>query len=242
MAKIKHLENIDVLLLCGGLGKRLRSITGNKPKPMVEICGKPFLDILIGYIASFGFRRFILCTGYKSQLIKKHYDSADGNLNIVFSHEPKPLGTAGAVKNAQPLIRNSEFLVLNADSFCRIDFNKLLEFHREKNALATLALTRNASGQDYGSISIDGNGKVNNFQEKSAVKGKSLVNAGIYVFEKRILRFIPGNRKFSMEYDLFPGLSGKNLYGYIIKNSFIDIGTPERYQKARKTLKKMLCA
>jgi D-glycero-alpha-D-manno-heptose 1-phosphate guanylyltransferase len=241
MATITLTGNCDVLLLCGGLGKRLRPLLRDKPKPMIEICGKPFLDILIDYTAGFGFRRFILCTGYKSALIKKHYEAMKGSLDIVISHESRPRGTAGAVKNAEPFIHSSPFLVLNADSFCPINFMDFLKFHREKKAMASVALTKKTGAGDYGSIVIDRKGKITGFHEKRAGAGERLVSAGIYLFDKKILERMPANRKYSMEYDLFPALSGKDLYGYVIQKDFIDIGTPERYVKARRMLGNMVC-
>ena len=94
------IQDIDVVVLCGGLGERLRGVLGNYPKPMVEINGSPFLDILIHYVAGYGFTRFILCTGYRSDLIKRYYKDKRTGFTVLISNEERPLGTAGAIKNA----------------------------------------------------------------------------------------------------------------------------------------------
>ena len=98
------LKDVDVVILCGGLGKRLRGIIKNRPKPMALINGRSFLDYLIFYLVKFGFRRFILCTGYKKSSIKRYYAKRYKNFEFVFSEENVPLGTGGAVKNAKKFI------------------------------------------------------------------------------------------------------------------------------------------
>ena len=127
-------SNTDVLILCGGKGRRIQSIAKGRPKSMIDINGMPFMDILIDYIDSFGFKRVILCISYRGGFIKKYYSGRKNRLEIVFSEEKELLGTGGAVKNAGPFIKSLQFLVLNGDSFCRIDLQDFLRFHIEKNA------------------------------------------------------------------------------------------------------------
>lgn len=230
-------KEIDVLFLCGGLGKRLRSVVSNKPKSMAEIGRSPFLDILFHYFAGFGFRRFILCTGYKADIIKKRYKMIKRPYRILFSHEAKSLGTAGAIKNAQPLIKSNTFMVLNSDCFCPINLKKFLEFHFRKKAALSIVVTQNRKCRDFGLIHINHRGEITGFEEKKSVKGKHFVSAGTYLFQKEILSLIPRNINYSLEYSLFPSLIGSRFYGYSVKEGFIDIGTPERYEKAKKILR-----
>ena len=116
------IKSTDVYILCGGMGKRLRSVIKNNPKPMVGIGEKPFLDIIIDYMADFGFRRFILGLGYKAEVFKRYYKNfKPKDLEIEFCEEKTPLGTGGAVKKAKKLIISRSFLVLNGDSFCKFE-------------------------------------------------------------------------------------------------------------------------
>ncbi len=125
---------MDVIILCGGLGMRLRDVVGDRPKSMAEISGRPFLDILVDYVARYGFTHFILCTGFKGDLIKRYYKNKRGRLIFVVSDEDQPLGTAGAIKNAESFIESDMFLVLNGDSLCEIDIEDFIKFHIGKGA------------------------------------------------------------------------------------------------------------
>lgn len=229
-------QDIDVVMLCGGRGERLRNIIKDRPKPMAEIKGKPFLDILIDYVAGFGFRRFILCIGYKGDFIKRYYQNRDVSFTILFSEEKTQLGTAGALKNAAPLIKSNSFLVMNGDSFCKLDLNEFINFHINKNALFSIALVKANPGSDYGVVNLDSLGRTTSFNEKTKTTDRGFFNAGIYLFRNDIFSLIPANKSSSLEYDLFPNLINKSFYGYITENELIDIGIPERYRKAMQIL------
>jgi NDP-sugar pyrophosphorylase family protein len=228
------LNNTDVLILCGGLGKRLGKMTLRVPKPMLLVGDRPFLDIIIDYLADFGCRRFILGTGYKSESIKKYYSAKNrSGLRILFSHETKPLDTGGAVKNAMSLIKSDTFFVLNGDSFCRFDPVKFYSFHKRKKAPVSILLRRvRGNRNEYGEIRVDKSSRVLSFREKSNKKGACLISAGVYLFDKKIKQFIPAKLRFSLERDLFPGMTGRGMYADITSGFFIDIGTPERYRRA----------
>ena len=229
------IKNMDVYILCGGLGKRLKSITKNYPKPMVKIGQKPFLDIIIGYMASLGFKRFVLGVGYKAETFKKYYrGSLVKDLKIEFCEEKTPLGTGGAVKKAKNLIRSSFFLVLNGDSFCKFEPSDFLKFHKNKKAIVSILLKKVPSGADYGKVKLNKRGLIIDFNEKDSRARNCFINSGVYVFSKEIFNFMPRQKKFSLERDFFPKLAGKNCFGYTKSGFFIDIGTPERYLKANK--------
>ena len=230
-------EDIDVIILCGGLGTRLREVVDDRPKPMVEIDGRPFLDVLVDYVARYGFTRFILCTGFKGDLIKRYYEKKRGRLIFVVSDEDQPLGTAGAIKNAESFIESNMFLVLNGDSLCEIDIGDFIKFHIGKGALISIAVTTMESPVEYGVIRLDEDQKIISFGEKIPANGNDLVNAGMYVFDKKILKEIPSGQKLSLEYDLFPGILDKGLYGYVTEKRLLDIGTPERLAMARDYLR-----
>jgi D-glycero-alpha-D-manno-heptose 1-phosphate guanylyltransferase len=231
-------KNIDILILCGGMGTRLKSVANGRPKPMAAIGEKPFLDILIQHTAEFGFGRFILCAGYKAESIQEYYSTRKiPDLEIVILKEKELLGTGGAVKNAEELIQSSPFLILNGDSFFNIDLHRFIDFHITKKALLSVALISTKDSKDYGSIEIDNLGKVVRFSEKEKAGRHSLINAGIYLFNSEVLSLMPSNKRFSLEYDFFPKIIGREFYGYLANGFFIDIGTPERYEKAKQLLK-----
>jgi len=231
---------IDVFILCGGLGKRLKKLNLNVPKPMVEMGGRPFLDMIIAYMARFGFRRFILGLGYKAGFITKYYsDKRKEGFKVMFSKERNPLGTGGAVKKAKKLIGSSNFIVLNGDSFCQFNPRDFLSFHRRKKALATILLKRlSGDVKDYGEVRIDRLSRITSFQEKNGNAKRCLVNSGVYLFNKKIFKLMPSRESFSLEHDLFPALAGNGLFGYIDPGYFIDIGTPNRYFKAKRHFSK----
>jgi len=242
-------KEVDVVLLCGGLGKRLRSLISDRPKSMALISGRPFLDIIIDYVVGFGFRRIILAIGYMADIIKQAYEKKRESYEIIFSEEKELLGTAGALKHAESLIKSPVFLVMNGDSLCKFDLNDFLNFHFSKNAMVSLALASGQGTKDValamrsqttalwpvGVARIDKAGRIREFSEKKEeVNEQDLVNAGIYLFNAQVLTLIPENINFSLEKDLFPVLD--KCYGYITNNTLIDIGTPEGYQRAKQIL------
>ena len=223
-------------VLCGGEGKRLRKVVRGRPKPMAPVDGVPFLDFIIAYLLRSGVRDIVLCTGYKSDVIEKHYKRGVAGAKVVISRENTPLGTAGALKRAEARIKSDPFLVLNGDSICAADLSRLLRFHLKKKALASVVLTKHTGRKDAGSVLTDRSGRVVRFSEKSGSGRGAFVNAGIYLLDRKILALIPKNRKYSLEYDLFPGLKG--CYGTKSRAALLDIGVPERYKLAGKILKR----
>ena len=223
-------------ILCGGEGKRLRKVVRGKPKPMAPVAGAPFLDFIIAYLLRSGIRDIVLCTGYRSDVIEKHYRRGIAGAKVVISREKTPLGTAGALKRAETRIKSDPFLVLNGDSICAADLSRLLSFHLKKNAMASLVLTKQPDRRDTGSVLTDRSGRVVKFSEKSGGGRGAFVNAGIYLLDKKILALIPKGRKYSLEYDVFPGLKG--CYGLKSRAGLLDIGVPERYKLAEKVLKR----
>lgn len=228
-------ENIDVVILCGGEGRRIRPVAKEKPKSMMEIAGRPFLDILIDYTAHSGFRRFILCVGYGAEFIKRYYQGKSGSCEIVFSEEKALLGTGGCIKNAASHIRSSVFLAMNGDSFCRVDLAEFLKFHIQNRACCSVVVSSKSDSSDYGSVILGGSQRINAFSEKS-IGGAGFVNGGIYLFQKEMLCEMPANKKFSLEKDFFPTMVNREFYGYTTQEVFIDIGTPERLRQAEEIL------
>lgn len=226
-------SDMDVVILCGGKGSRLQKAVKGWPKPMVQINEKPFLEILIKCFSGFGFRRFILCTGYMFEAIDQYYKDQGGDLEIVISNEDEPLGTGGAVKNAEKNIRSEHFIVTNGDSFCQVDLSEMLDLHFQRQALMTMALVKAKATSEAGTVRLDVSGRIIDFQEKIKGVGNVYINAGIYLFQKKVLSKIKYGQKYSLEYDLFPNLITADCFGYISNQKLIDIGTPQRLKSAR---------
>ena len=229
-----------MIILCGGFGTRLSSVSKNRPKVLVEVVSSPFLDHLINYISSFGFKRFVLCAGHKSEQIEKYYAEKKDSLEYVISIEQDPLGTAGAIKNAEPLIQSDMFLGFNGDSFCPVDLKAFLEFHIASQSIASIVVTSKKDPMGYGSIRLNKNNKIENFSEKNPAENTNLVSAGIYVFGKEVLQDIPPGQNSSLEHEIFPGLMAKGLSGFQIQKPLFDIGTPERLEFAKANLYKFI--
>ncbi|OGL41550.1 MAG: hypothetical protein A3C43_04300 [Candidatus Schekmanbacteria bacterium RIFCSPHIGHO2_02_FULL_38_11] len=226
---------MDALILIGGEGTRLKKVVNDRPKPMAEINGRPLLDILVEYISSYGFKRFILCTGYMTDYVKDYYNDKEHSFELVFSEEKTPLGTAGAIKNADKFIRSSPFLIINGDSFCHVDLANFVDFHIKKKSHLSIVVTEIQNARDFGSIVLDDLGRIVKFNEKMDGSGK-LVSAGIYLFDRSILSAIPSGIKCSLENDIFPKLVGQCIYGFYTRERLIDIGTPKRYKQAKDFL------
>lgn len=227
------LEKIDVIILCGGQGIRLRPVVKDRPKVLVDIGGKVFLEVLIDYILQYGFKRIILSVGYLREQIIAHFDSYNPICKIEFSEEETPLGTGGAVKRTQPLIESDTFLVMNGDSLCHTDLTKFYDFHIKHRAILSMVLVASQQVHDYGIVELDDSYRIKNFKEKVKRKGNGFINAGIYLMKKDIFSFMPDNDTFSLEYDFFPKILDNNCYGFVCEGKLIDIGTPKRYERTK---------
>src|SRR5208282_3614070 len=228
-------ENIKAVLLVGGLGTRLRSVLPSTPKPLASVGDKSFLELLVWQLRYQGIRRLVMCTGYLSDQIEKAFgDGHPWSVTIEYSKEPHPLGTAGALKLAQPYLRNApEFLVLNGDSFLEIDFSQLMRFHRRRGGVATMAVRQVENASRYGTVQVDSSGRVKGFAEKTGSTLPGLINAGVYVFSPAIFQHIPEGPA-SLETGVFPRLLDQNMYALQQHGLFVDIGTPEDYQRAQQ--------
>jgi|FaiFalDrversion3_1042247.scaffolds.fasta_scaffold01077_4 D-glycero-alpha-D-manno-heptose 1-phosphate guanylyltransferase len=234
---------VPALILAGGLGTRLSSLFRNYPKALAPIAGKPFLEYLLLYLKKHGFFDIVLCVGYKADLIQRYcQDGKQWGMSIRYSREQMPLGTAGPLKVAGPLIPATDFLVLNGDSFFNIDLNTLVRYHKSRKALATIALAKVNNAQRYGTVEVDSRGKIVKFIEKEQTEKAGLINGGIYVFHRKVLDLIPEGRAVSLEYEIFPKLVGKAFYGLPFEAYFVDIGVPEDYLELQADPSRLLAA
>jgi NDP-sugar pyrophosphorylase family protein len=227
-------DGIKAVLLVGGMGTRLRSVVPSTPKPMASVGDRPFLELLVRQLRFQGIRRMVMCTGYRAHEIESELgDGQVWDVEIEYSREPIPLGTAGAVKYAEPLLRDvSDFLVMNGDSFMETDFRRLIRFHREAGGIACMVAFRTRNEKRYGTIQVKPEGRVSGFTEKADADPNGLVNAGVYLFNRRILDLIPEGPS-SLERDVFPKLLDQGIFALEQQGVFIDIGTPEDYARAQ---------
>ena len=219
-----NLSQIPVLILAGGKGTRIKHLLNDLPKPMFPVLGKPFLNYVINYLQGFGFKQFIISTGYKGEIIQKKFAA---NSNITFIHETEALGTGGAIINALPYINADNFLVLNGDTLFLMDYNLMLNFCTNKINYTSIALKVNTETGRYGNVNINAENKIISFAEKDANSTTNLINAGIYLFNKNQIQQLALPKINSVETDVFPLLIQQGLYGFITEANFIDIGTPE---------------
>jgi NDP-sugar pyrophosphorylase family protein len=146
------------------------------------------------------------------------------------------LGTAGAVKLAEPLIDSGDFAVVNGDTYLETDLNAMLRFHKERNAIATMALVSREDTRRYGTVVLGSGDTLTSFAEKAAGMGPGYINGGTCIFRKEIFGLIPAGKVCSLEREVLPLLIGKGLYGFPADGYFIDIGIPEDYERAQKEL------
>jgi NDP-sugar pyrophosphorylase family protein len=227
---------MQALILAGGKGTRLRPLTTHTPKPIVPIANRPFLLYQLELLKQADVRDVILSLSYQPQKIEdKLGDGTDHNVRLSYTVEASPLGTAGAYRNAESLIRETT-VVFNGDVLTDIDLNEIISYHREREAAATIVLTPVANPTAYGVVETSKEGRVERFLEKPKPEEvtSDTINAGIYILEPRVLDYIPEGEPFMFEYGVFPQLleRGEPFFGYVWRGYWRDIGTPASYLQA----------
>ena len=234
-AAMNAMFDIPAVLLVGGLGTRLRSRLPSTPKPLASVGDKSFLELLVRQLRYQGIRRLVMCTGYLGDQIEKEFrDGQSWDVAIEYSKELHPLGTAGAVRLAQPYLRGVlDFLVMNGDSFLEIDFRRLIRFHREHGGVVSMAVLQVKNAARFGTVQMDAEGRVIGFSEKTGRDASGIVNAGVYVFDRTVLEHIPEGPS-SLEREVFPRVLNHGVYALEQHGMFIDIGVPEDYTRAQQ--------
>ncbi len=176
-----------------------------------------------------------MCTGYRAEQIESEFgDGAGLGVRIAYSKEDAPLGTAGALRLAEKHLGDSEdFLALNGDSFIDMDFGALMRYHLEHGGVATIVVRRVDDAARYGTVEIGPVGRVAAFVEKTGRHASGLINAGVYLFRRELMRYIPEGAA-SLETDVFPAALDAGIYALEQGGVFIDIGTPEDYAHAQE--------
>jgi len=229
-------ESLKTVILCGGEGTMMRPLTLTMPKPMLPIGYKPILEHIVNFFKKEGLNNFIFAIGYLGENIIKYFnDGSHFGINIKYSSEESSLGTAGAIKKIEDFV-GSSFVVSYGDIiFGNISVKNVIKFHSEKNAIATLVLWKAKDARPFGLVDVDDEGKITNFIEKPKYPTEGWINTGLYIFNNEIFDFIPKNKHFSLEYDVFPKLVEKGkLFGYFYNGYWADVSRPEDYEKVSR--------
>lgn len=231
---------MKAIILIGGLGTRLRPLTCNTPKPLLPVINKPFLLYQIELIKKYGIRDIVLCTAYLPSEFKKCFsDGRKFGVKISYAVEKKPLGTGGAIKNAEKFVKGP-VLIFNGDVLTDLNLAKLIKIHKLKKSKATITLVKVKDPTSYGLVETARNGKILQFLEKPSLNQITCntINAGTYLFEPEIFDKIPPGIVYSVERELFPTLLNKGIpfYAYIHSGYWIDIGTVEKYLRVHSDL------
>jgi len=220
-------------ILAGGKGTRLRPITNEIPKPMVPLHDKPILQHALDLFKKYGITEIVMSIGYKGEKIKEYFGNGSRfGVNITYVEETEPLGTAGPLNLARQYLTDT-FVMCNADELKNIDLTEMYLFHKENNALASIALTTVSDPSQYGVAKLTGS-KILEFIEKpeAGTAQSNLINAGLYILEPAVLDIVPKGVS-SIERDVFPKVAtdGK-LFGFPFSGQWFDTGTLERYEEA----------
>lgn len=223
------------ILLAGGKGIRMKSMTNMLPKPMLRINNKPILEHNIDLLKRHGIKDIIISIGYKGDKIKEYFgDGSQLGVNISYIEEQTPMGTGGPLNLLKGKI-DETFMMLNGDELKDIDLEDMFMFHRKNKGLATIALTTVEDPSKYGVAVMNGN-KIMTFIEKPSKQNapSQLINAGLYILEPEVLKSIPEGF-FMLENDMFPKLAGnEKLLGYVFSGQWFDTGTPNRFLQAER--------
>jgi len=232
---------MKAIIIAGGLGTRLRPLTFNTPKTMVPVGNIPFILHQIELIKKFGISEIILNLHYLSDSIRELMDDEKRHgVKVQYSIEESPLGTAGAVKNAEQFFDSDPMLVFNGDILTDMDLSKLIKFHKKNGATATLTLTKVDDPTTYGLVITGKNGMIERFIEKPSWERvtANTINAGIYVIDPKVFKSVPAGVTYSFERELFPGLlkAGNPVFGYESDSYWMDIGNPSKYMQAHRAI------
>lgn len=229
---------MEAIILAGGFGTRLRPFTFTRAKSLLPILNQPMISYLIKTLPK-QVDTVILAVNYRRNQIEEYFRSHDFGRTIIVNDEPSPLGTAGAVKFADPYLTCS-FFVLNADIICSLNLAEMIHFHQKKKAVATISLWPVENVSEFGVVDITKEGNITKFVEKPKPEDapSDLINAGAYLLEPQVLNYIEADRLVSMEKEIFPQIINNigRFFGYQFPGYWIDVGRISSYIDVNKLL------
>jgi D-glycero-alpha-D-manno-heptose 1-phosphate guanylyltransferase len=205
---------------------------------MAKVAGRPFLELLLEQLKRHGFTRAILAVGYQSDYIRSYFGENVPDLELIYSAEAQPLGTAGAIRNAAHLVVSESVLVMNGDSYTDINLTGLVDDYRNSKPDASLVVVNADNRTDCGFVLLNPDNMVVAFNEKKASSAARYASAGIYMLSDKIVNDIPAGRAVSLENETLPGwlTEGKHIRAFVHAGTCVDIGTPDRYRSAQTLL------
>jgi len=230
----------SAILLVGGMGTRLMPLTSKTPKPMLQVAGVPFTEHQIRKAAQAGISEIVLATSYKAELFEPYFgDGAKFGIRLKYAVEESALGTGGGIRNAAALLDDCDQVVIfNGDVLSGHDLSAQIQSHINNKADVTLYLTKVEDARAYGCVELLADNQVKSFLEKMENPVSNLINAGCYIFNRKVIDQIPANQVVSVERDTFPSFlsSGVKVYGYLDDSYWLDIGNPQALVKASADL------
>lgn len=232
------LDGVDVAILAGGLATRVRAVLGDVPKVLAPVGDRPFLDVLLAWLRGFGARRVVLCLGHLADRVIAHVDSHPSEgMEVLFEVEPRPLGTAGALRRARTRLVSPDVLVINGDTFVDADLSAFVAGHRTDGAAVSLLCAEVPSMVRFGGVERDSRGRVARFVEKDARADRpGLISAGIYLFSQAALDELTRGEGESLERDFLQASPPGTIRAEVARGRFIDIGTPESLAEAERII------
>ncbi len=236
---------MKAMILAAGEGTRLQPLTYEFPKPMVPIVNRPVMEHILVWLSRHGIQEMVVNTHYKADQIEDYFgDGAKLGVSIQYSREKILQGTAGGVRVAMNQFKET-FLVIGADDLSDVNLEAIVEFHKKRNALATIGLKVVEETRQYGVVVTDSDGRILRFQEKPKPEEalSHLANTGIYIFEPEIFKFIPENEKFDFGRQVFPLLLEKNqdFFGCPAEGYWCDVGSLAEYKESHWAILENRC-
>ena len=233
------MRGVEVIILAGGLGTRLRSAIGEVPKPMAPVDGKPFLHYQLLWLESYGVDKVVLSIGYKAEMITDHFGQKFNGISIEYAIEKEPLGTGGAILYAMRKTGGDRVLIVNGDTWFPVDIGRLVEEHESAAARLTIALKKMTNFSRYGTVELEGN-RIVGFREKQEMS-VGLINGGIYLMDRSFVENSVNMKKFSFETDILEKrVETGAIAGVVFDVPFIDIGVPGDYMGAGEVIKQKI--
>lgn len=225
---------MKAMIMAAGVGSRLEPLTFNRPKPMVPVMNRPAMEHIIKLLAKYGITEIAANLWYLPEKITDYFqEGAEFGVSLYYSREKDLMGTAGGVKKLESFL-DETFVIVSGDAVTDIDLASLVRTHREKKALATIALRPVEDPRHFGVVVTDQTGKIKAFQEKPqpGEELSKLANTGIYIFEPEIFRYIPAGEVYDFGKQVFPCLVQADLpfYGHVMDEYWCDIGTLDQYR------------
>jgi mannose-1-phosphate guanylyltransferase/phosphomannomutase len=227
---------VKAVVMAGGEGTRLRPLTSNQPKPMVPIVGKPCMEHILDLLKRHGLTEVVVTLAFMPQSIRAYFGDGESlEVDVDYSVEEQPLGTAGSVRLAHKRL-TEPFLVISGDALCDVDLTELIETHKAKGAAVTIGLKSVDNPLEFGIVVTDDDGRVERFLEKPSWGQvfSDTINTGIYVLEPEVLRHVPDDRPYDFSKELFPLLleMGRPIYGHVLDGYWQDIGNLDQFRQA----------